>query len=78
MGFDADVFVANINRNVITADMDCYVGAMAQGATMLLSGFYVEEMCIRDRCREESAHQAPNRQEYNIFWRHCPLLRGRQ
>lgn len=46
VGFDADVFVANINRNVITADMDCYVGAMAQGATMLLSGFYVEDIPV--------------------------------
>lgn len=36
----ADVFVANINRNIITADLAAYVSACKPGATMLLSGFY--------------------------------------
>ncbi|MDE5829392.1 MAG: 50S ribosomal protein L11 methyltransferase [Duncaniella sp.] len=36
----ADLFIANINRNIITADLPRYVEAMKPGAEMLLSGFY--------------------------------------
>lgn len=36
----ADVVVANINRNVILADIAAYASAMRPGATLLLSGFY--------------------------------------
>ena len=36
---DVDLFIANINRNIITADLPAYVSTLASGATMLLSGF---------------------------------------
>lgn len=36
----ADVFIANINRNIIIADLPAYAGALKPGGTMLLSGFY--------------------------------------
>jgi len=39
----ADVVVANINRNVIIADIARYARAMRPGATLLLSGFYTED-----------------------------------
>jgi len=42
----ADVFVANINRNIITADLAAYVAACAPGATMLLSGFYEADIPV--------------------------------
>jgi ribosomal protein L11 methyltransferase len=42
----ADVFVANINRNIITGDLPAYVAAMKPGATMLLSGFYEEDIPV--------------------------------
>ena len=42
----ADVFIANINRNIITADIDRYVKALKPGGTMLLSGFYVEDIPV--------------------------------
>lgn len=42
----ADVFLANINRNVITADIASYVKVLKPGGTMLLSGFYVEDIDI--------------------------------
>lgn len=44
--FKAELFVANINRNVITSDMAVYVEAMAKGGVMLLSGFYVEDIPV--------------------------------
>ena len=40
----ADVLVANINRNIILGDLDKYAAAMKPGATMLLSGFYTEDI----------------------------------
>lgn len=42
----ADVFIANINRNVITADIDRYAARLHSGGTMLLSGFYVEDIPV--------------------------------
>lgn len=42
----ADVFIANINRNIITADLRAYVRACRPGATMLLSGFYEADIPV--------------------------------
>ena len=39
----ADVVLANINRNVILADIHSYAAAMRPGATLLLSGFYTAD-----------------------------------
>lgn len=40
----ADVLFANINRNIILGDIDRYAAALAPGGTMLLSGFYEEDI----------------------------------
>lgn len=42
----ADYFMANINRNVITADMKHYTAALKPGGKMFLSGFYEEDIPI--------------------------------
>lgn len=42
-GAFADVFLANINRNIITADIDRYAAAMCPGSRLTVSGFYVED-----------------------------------
>lgn len=39
----ADIFLANINRNIITADIGRYAAAMKPGAVLTVSGFYVED-----------------------------------
>ena len=44
--FKADVFVANINRNVITGDLPRYVKALAPGAMVLFSGFYTQDIPV--------------------------------
>lgn len=44
--YKADVFLANINRNVITHDIASYCASMAAGATILLSGFYKQDVKI--------------------------------
>lgn len=41
-----DVFIANINRNIITADIASYVTTMKPGAEVLLSGFYVDDIPV--------------------------------
>lgn len=42
-GAFADVFLANINRNIITGDIARYSSAMKPGARLTVSGFYVED-----------------------------------
>ncbi len=37
---DIDVFIANINRNIITQDLALYVNTLKSGSELLLSGFY--------------------------------------
>lgn len=43
---DVQVLTANINRNVITADLPGYVATLAPGADVLLSGFYAEDVPV--------------------------------
>lgn len=42
----ANLFIANINRNIITADLKRYVEALKPGGTMLLSGFYEHDIPV--------------------------------
>lgn len=35
-----DIIIANINRNILLADMDRYAAVLSHGGTLLLSGFY--------------------------------------
>lgn len=42
----ADLFIANINRNIITGDLHHYVASMKPGATMILSGFYEHDIPV--------------------------------
>lgn len=45
----ADIFMANINRNIILADLPRYVKAMKPGATLLASGFYTEDIPLLEK-----------------------------
>ncbi len=48
-----DIFIANINRNILLADGEKYVKHLSEGGKLLLSGFY--EADIRDiRCHFEA------------------------
>lgn len=42
----ANVFLANINRNIITADLGAYTDACAPGADIILSGFYEADIPV--------------------------------
>jgi len=39
-----DVVLANINRNILLNDMEAFVSKMAPSATLLLSGFYEQDI----------------------------------
>lgn len=51
----ADIFIANINRNIITGDIASYAEALRDGGTMILSGFYDDDIPVireaAERCR---------------------------
>ncbi|MDH5397259.1 MAG: 50S ribosomal protein L11 methyltransferase [Cyclobacteriaceae bacterium] len=40
---DYDVIIANINKNVLTEEMDAYVRKMKKGSLLLLSGFFKDD-----------------------------------
>lgn len=43
---DVDLFLANINRNIITADLAAYADTLSPGAEVILSGFYEEDIPV--------------------------------
>lgn len=49
---EADVFLANINRNVILADLPRFAAAMKSGATIALSGFYTTDLPLLIRAAQ--------------------------
>ncbi|MDE6125386.1 MAG: 50S ribosomal protein L11 methyltransferase [Muribaculaceae bacterium] len=42
----ADLFIANINRNIITGDLPSYAENLKAGGTMLLCGFYEHDIPV--------------------------------
>lgn len=48
-----DIIIANINRNILLADMDKYAAVLKAGGTLLLSGFYeADEAALVARAEE--------------------------
>ena len=41
-----DIIIANINRNILLNDMKHYVGHMNEDGTLLMSGFYVNDIPV--------------------------------
>lgn len=41
---DADLLLANINRNIILADIEAYSRSLRSGGRMMLSGFYTDDI----------------------------------
>ena len=58
-----DVVMANINRNILLADMPAFVAKMAPGATLLLSGFYAEDVPLLVAKAEELGLSLKSRHE---------------
>lgn len=48
-----DIILANINRNILLADIPIYAGCLAKGGILFLSGFYKDDIpLITEKCRE--------------------------
>lgn len=45
-----DLIIANINRNILLNDMSAYRSRLGNGSTLLLSGFYTEDIPILTEC----------------------------
>lgn len=45
-GLETDVFIANINRNIIINDLPAYAATLVKGGLMLLSGFYEADIPV--------------------------------
>lgn len=43
---NADIFIANINRNIITGDLKAYASRLCKRGIMLLSGFYENDIPV--------------------------------
>jgi ribosomal protein L11 methyltransferase len=41
-----DIFLANINRNIILEDIEAYINALNNNGLLFLSGFYAEDVAI--------------------------------
>lgn len=60
----ADILFANINRNIILQDIDKYAGRLKSGGTMLLSGFYEEDIpLIEAEARKHGLHLKEKRKD---------------
>ncbi|SHJ84037.1 50S ribosomal protein L11 methyltransferase [Maribacter aquivivus] len=48
-----DLIIANINRNILLADLPSYAKSLNSGGTLLLSGFYTEDLgMITQKCTD--------------------------
>ena len=52
-----DLIIANINRNILLADMQAYANCLVSGGTLLLSGFYVEDIPFLEASCTENGMQ---------------------
>lgn len=51
-GNSYDLVLANINRNVLLADMHAYVADLNPNGTLMMSGFYEEDLAMIKECAE--------------------------
>jgi len=49
-----DVVLANINRNILLADMDAYSGVCKDGGWLIMSGFYLDDLPVIEACAKEA------------------------
>ena len=50
VGKQYDVIIANINRNILLADMESYRNCLNKGGELYLSGFYSEDLTVISEC----------------------------
>ncbi|MCM1502192.1 MAG: 50S ribosomal protein L11 methyltransferase [Bacteroidales bacterium] len=53
-----DIFLANINRNILLQDIPTYSRCVRKGGILFMSGFYMEDFPMISRAAEEAGFQA--------------------
>jgi ribosomal protein L11 methyltransferase len=67
-----DVVLANINRNILLNDMEAFVGKMSPYSTLLLSGFYAQDIPLLEaKAHELGLHKKAQRLDGD--WAHLIL-----
>ena len=67
-----DVVLANINRNILLNDMEAFVGKMSPYSTLLLSGFYAQDIPLLEaKAYELGLHKKAQRLDGD--WAHLIL-----
>lgn len=58
-GKTCDIFIANINRNIILSDLEAYRATMRPGALLITSGYYIQDLpLIRKKAATLGLHEA--------------------
>jgi ribosomal protein L11 methyltransferase len=60
-----DVVIANINRNILLADMPAYAEVMHSGSTLFMSGFYVDDIPVIRQKAESLGFRFEHHREKN-------------
>ncbi len=60
-----DVIIANINRNILLNDMATYIKHLNSGGTLLMSGFYVDDISVIRAEAERNGLQFVHHREKN-------------
>ena len=61
-----DIVLANINRNILLADMPMFRKKMADGAKLILSGFYTEDIpLLQEKAASLGLHLESQKQDNN-------------
>ncbi len=61
-----DIIFANINRNILLADIHIYASCMKQGSELYMSGFYTEDLdIIRKECEKNGLKFIDNKVKNN-------------
>ena len=69
-----DLIIANINRNILLNDMAAYAKVLAQGGTLLLSGFYESDVPVLQQHAEALGLQL-QQQKVRQSWAALRLLK---
>ena len=69
-----DVIIANINRNILLQDIPIYASCLKDGGTLLLSGFYTEDIpLISEKCNAHDLYFQGNFERNN--WVACKFIK---
>lgn len=64
----ADIFLANINRNVITSDIARYAEKISSGGLLILSGFYTSDIAVIMQYAEQLGFTIEKSTEEGEHW----------